>query len=220
MEPAERADALAAHEAATAGCRACSLAETRTRVVVGEGNPDAEVMVVGEAPGFHEDRGAGAFAGDAGALLAHLLEGIGLAPADVYVTTLLKCRPPQTRDPQPEEIAACEPHLFRQIELVRPRVVATLGTVATRVLSGRPHPITQVHGRPQEIVLGSVSVTLLPLYHPAVALYTPAMLRTLEEDVAQMAELLGRVAPAVKPAAEAREPMSTVAAEQVQLGLF
>lgn len=212
-------------------CVACALAETRTRVVVGGGNPAAELVIVGEAPGFAEDRGAGPFAGEAGALLERLLRGIGLGPEDVYVTTLLKCRPPQTRDPSAEEIAACEPHLFRQIDLVRPRVVATLGTIATRVLSGRPHPITEVHGRPQELTCGTVRATLLPLYHPAVALYTPAMLATLEADVASIPPLLGRSGPAAAPAAAVAPPVrvepddvarerSAVEAGSLQLDLF
>jgi DNA polymerase len=214
VDAAARAAALREHESATEGCTACALAETRTRVVVGCGNADAELLIVAEAPGFAEDRGAGPFAGEAGALLERLLAGIGLTPADVYLTTLLKCRPPQTRDPSPEEIASCEPHLFRQIDLVQPAVVATLGTIATRVLSGRPDAITQVHGRPQGLTCGSRAVTLLPLYHPAVALYTPAMLRTLENDVALLPGLLGRDAVPVSPV------VPTPSAEQLQLGLF
>lgn len=207
-------------EAEISACVACGLAATRTRVVAGCGNEEAGLLIVGEAPGFAEDRGAGPFDGDAGALLERLLRGVGLAPDDVYMTTLLKCRPPQTRDPGVDEIAACEPHLFRQIDLVRPRVVATLGTVATRVLSGRPHAITQVHGRTQRLTLGAAEVTLLPLFHPAVALYTPAMLRTLEDDLAQLPALLGREPAALTlPAGDVVEPTSRAGAP-LQLGLF
>ena len=110
----------------------------RTQVVFGSGNPDAELMFVGEAPGFHEDQQGVPFVGQAGKLLDKLLGGIGLARADVFVANVLKCRPPGNRDPLPEEIAACEPHLFRQIELIQPRLVATLGNFATKLLSGKP----------------------------------------------------------------------------------
>lgn len=182
---------LEQHETAVAGCTACALAHTRGAVVVGGGPASAEVMIVGEAPGFQEERDRTPFAGAAGALLEELLANVGVTLADTYRTTLLKCRPPANRDPQPEELGACEPHLFRQVELVRPRVILTLGTLATRVLSGREHPITQVHGRAQPLTVGSVATTLLPLYHPAVALYTPAMQQTLAGDLACLPELLG-----------------------------
>ena len=153
MDASSRALALAAYDAETAGCRRCPLAETRSRVVFGAGNPDAELMLVGEAPGFHEDQGGEPFAGQAGELLEQLLAGIGLGRDDVYLANVLKCRPPQNRDPLEAEIAACEPHLFRQVELIRPRVVATLGNFATKLLSGRPLGITQVHGQEHEVTL-------------------------------------------------------------------
>ena len=144
---------------------------------------------MGEAPGFHEDQQGVPFVGQAGKLLDRLLEGIGLTRADVYVVNVLKCRPPGNRDPLPEEIAACEPHLFRQIELMEPKLVATLGNFATKLLSGRPAGITRVHGQQQEVTLGSRKVSLYPLYHPA-ALYTPSMLKVLEADFARIPELL------------------------------
>ena len=157
----------------------------------GSGDPDAELMIVGEAPGYHEDQGGLPFAGQAGELLAQLLAGIGLAPESVYFANVLKCRPPQNRDPLEAEIAACEPHLFRQIELVRPRVVATLGNFATKLLSGRSLGITRVHGQEQEVTLASTTVLLYPLYHPAAALYTPSMMKALEDDFARVPALLG-----------------------------
>src|SRR3990170_4086395 len=163
------------------GCDRCRLAQTRTQVVFGVGNPDADLMFVGEAPGFHEDQQGFPFVGQAGKLLDRLLEGIGLTRADVYVANVLKCRPPGNRDPQPEEIAACEPHLFRQIELIEPTLVATLGNFSTKLLSGKPAGITRVHGHEQEVTLGVRQVLLYPLYHPAAALYTPSMLKVLEE---------------------------------------
>src|SRR6478735_7429148 len=160
MDAVTRSDALAAYAAETAGCTRCRLAETRSRVVFGSGDPGAELMIVGEAPGFHEDQGGLPFAGRAGELLARLLAGIGFAREDVYLANVLKCRPPQNRDPLEGEIAACEPHLFRQVELVRPRVVATLGNFATRLLSGRPFGITKVHGEQHEVTLASATVVL------------------------------------------------------------
>src|SRR3954462_9088262 len=130
--------ALLSYADEVAGCTRCALAEGRTQVVFGSGSPTADLMFVGEAPGFHEDQQGVPFVGQAGKLLARLLGGIGLTRADVYVANVLKCRPPGNRDPQPDEIEACESHLFRQVELVRPRVVATLGNFATKLLSGRP----------------------------------------------------------------------------------
>src|SRR5437867_11487892 len=120
------------------GCVKCPLAGGRTQVVFGSGDPNADLMFVGEAPGFHEDKQGIPFVGAAGKLLDQLLAGIGLTRSDVYVVNVLKCRPPGNRDPQPDEIEACESHLWRQIELIEPRVVATLGNFATKLLSGRP----------------------------------------------------------------------------------
>jgi uracil-DNA glycosylase family 4 len=192
MDAANRAEALARYGTETAACVRCALAETRTQVVFGSGNPDAELMLVGEAPGFHEDQGGLPFAGQAGELLARLLQGIGLDREEVYFANVLKCRPPQNRDPLEAEITACEPHLFRQIELVRPRVVATLGNFATKLLSGRSFGITRVHGQEQALELGGTNILLYPLYHPAAALYTPSMLKALEDDFSRLPGLLGR----------------------------
>ncbi len=194
MDAVARSTALAAYAEETSGCYRCRLAESRSQVVFGSGNPDAELMIVGEGPGYHEDQGGLPFAGQAGELLEQLLAGIGLTPASVYLANVLKCRPPQNRDPLEAEIAACEPHLFRQIELVRPRVVATLGNFATKLLSGRSFGITRVHGQEQEVTLASRSVLLYPLYHPAAALYTPSMLKALEDDFARIPGLLGQPA--------------------------
>jgi uracil-DNA glycosylase family 4 len=215
----ERASALRQYAEETAGCTKCALANGRTQVVFGSGNPDAELMFVGEAPGFHEDQQGVPFVGQAGNLLDRLLEGIGLTRADVFVANVLKCRPPGNRDPLPEEIAACEPHLFRQIELIQPTLVATLGNFATKLLSGRPAGITRVHGHPQEVTLGARRVQLYPIYHPAAALYTPSMLKVLEEDFARIPELLEL---SVEDAVAAPEPAPEPAEEpeSVQLGLF
>ena len=208
---------LEAYAAQAATCTRCRLAEGRTQVVFGNGDPDADLMFVGEAPGFHEDKQGLPFVGAAGKLLDQLLAGIGLTRPDVYVANVLKCRPPGNRDPMPDEIEACEAHLWRQIELIQPRVVATLGNFATKLLSGRPTGITRVHGQEQETTLGGRRVLLYPLYHPAAALYTPRMLEVLKSDFARLPELLGReVAPPPEPVF-----LTPVTAEPaVQLGLF
>jgi DNA polymerase len=200
-------------------CSRCRLHQGRTQVVFGSGDPEADLMFVGEAPGFHEDQQGIPFVGQAGKLLDRLLGGIGLTRADVFVANVLKCRPPGNRDPQPDEIEQCEPYLFRQIELIRPRVVATLGNFATKLLSGKPTGITRVHGLEQETSIGGSRVLLYPLYHPAAALYTPAMLKVLEEDFARLPALLEReVGPPPLLLTSAADPEPEPVA--VQLGLF
>jgi uracil-DNA glycosylase len=217
----ERAAALREYAEQTATCTKCALSQGRTQVVFGSGSPNAELMFVGEAPGFHEDQQGIPFVGQAGKLLDKLLGGIGMTRADVFVANVLKCRPPGNRDPLPDEISACEPHLFRQIELIEPTLVATLGNFATKLLSGKPAGITRVHGSEQEVTLGSRKVLLYPLYHPAAALYTPSMLKVLEEDFARIPGILDRAAaesPDVDDIAVA--PADERDLESVQLGLF
>jgi DNA polymerase len=208
-------------------CTRCRLSEGRTQVVFGVGNPDAELMFVGEAPGFHEDKQGYPFVGQAGKLLDKLLAGIGLTRSDVYIANVLKCRPPGNRDPQPDEIELCEGYLFRQIEAIEPKLVATLGNFATKLLSGKQAGITRVHGQEQEVTLGGLQVLLYPLYHPAAALYTPRMLQVLEEDFARIPSLVSRVLlageePEPTPPREHPElaMAAPVAEPAVQLGLF
>jgi uracil-DNA glycosylase len=209
-------EALATFAEQVSGCTRCRLSQGRTQVVFGVGNPHADLMFVGEAPGFHEDKQGVPFVGQAGKLLDKLLGGIGLERSEVYIANVLKCRPPGNRDPQPDEIESCEPHLFRQVELIQPRVVATLGNFATKLLSGKPTGITRVHGQEQEVTLGGNRVLLYPLYHPAAALYTPAMLNVLQEDFRRIPELMGREEiPELEP-----EPVLAAAEPAVQLGLF
>jgi uracil-DNA glycosylase family 4 len=210
-----RVDTLHALGEQVSACTRCRLAQTRTQVVFGVGNPSADLMFVGEAPGFHEDKQGLPFVGQAGKLLDQLLAGIGLDRSQVYIANVLKCRPPGNRDPQPDEIESCEPHLFRQIELIQPKLVATLGNFATKLLSGKQIGITRVHGVEQETTVGGNHVLLYPLYHPAAALYTPRMLDVLREDFARIPELMGRAAvPEPEPELQlAPEPA-------VQLGLF
>ena len=205
---------LIAYGDVVAGCERCALAAGRTQVVFGSGSPDADLMFVGEAPGFHEDKQGVPFVGAAGQLLSKLLAGIGMAREDVYIANVLKCRPPGNRDPLPEEIQSCEGHLFKQVELIEPKVVATLGNFATKLLSGKPTGITRVHGQEQEVSLGGRTVLLYPLFHPAAALYTPRTLDVLEADFLRLPDLLGRRPEPVPP------PEPVAAAQPVQLGLF
>ena len=207
--------ALLAYGDVVAGCTSCALAESRTQGVFGVGSSSADLMFVGEAPGFHEDKQGIPFVGAAGKLLTKLLAGIGIERDEVYIANVLKCRPPGNRDPLPDEIEACESHLFKQIELIQPKVVATLGNFATKLLSGKPAGITRVHGQPQEMTLGGQRVLLYPIFHPAAALYTPRMLEVLEQDFQRIPELLGREEEPPAPAPEP-EPVE----HPVQLGLF
>ncbi len=205
-----------------ASCTKCPLHETRTKAVFGAGNADAELMFVGEAPGAEEDRQGLPFVGRAGGLLNELLGEIGLAREDVFIANVLKSRPPGNRDPQPEEIAACEPYLFEQVRLIEPKVVCTLGNFATKLLSGSPTGITRVRGTPQLRELGGRAVFLLPLFHPAAALRTPAMKETLRADFATIPGLLAGPAPVL--ASELEEEIDDFPAQEPppadQLGFF
>jgi uracil-DNA glycosylase len=217
-------------------CVKCpQLASTRHTVVFGAGNADADLMFVGEAPGANEDKQGLPFVGQAGRLLHTLLEEIGLARSDVFICNVLKCRPPGNRDPLPGEIDACQDYLFRQLELIEPRVVCTLGNFSTKLLRADPSTgITRLHGREEVRRIGPRTVRLYPLYHPAAALYTPAMLEVLRTDFRRLPELLALPVPE-QPAPEepelvVPEPEIVVAAEPApepqreaepsQLGLF
>ncbi len=189
-------------------CSGCVLGSTRTKAVFGEGDPGADLMFVGEAPGYHEDQQGRPFVGQAGKLLEQLLASIGMTREQVYIANVLKSRPPNNRDPRPEEIEACRPYLFRQIEIIRPKVICTLGNFATKLLTGDPTGITKVHGRPRATEIAGHVLYLYPIFHPAAALYTPAMLTTLKEDFSRLPRLLAQPAPergeeaAEAPAAE------------------
>jgi uracil-DNA glycosylase family 4 len=177
------------------GCTRCRLAEGRTRVVFGAGNADADLMFVGEAPGAEEDRQGLPFVGRAGGLLTELIEGIGMTREDVFITNVLLCRPPGNRDPQPDEIEACRPYLDRKIELIQPRVIATLGNFATKLLTASPIGITRVRGTPQLHEIAGRTVFVMPLFHPAAALRTPSLSETLREDFAKLPELIATSPP-------------------------
>src|ERR671937_14016 len=177
-------------------CRRCpQLAATRQTVVFGSGNADADLMFVGEAPGANEDRQGLPFVGQAGRLLDQLLGEIGLTRADVFVANTLKCRPPGNRDPLPQEIESCQDYLWRQLELIEPGVVCTLGNFATKLLRGDPTGITRLHGREEVRIIGRRAVRLYPIFHPAAALYTPANVEVLRTDFARLPELLAMALP-------------------------
>jgi DNA polymerase len=192
---AERRERLVEVYKEASGCLRCPLSETRTKVVFGNGNADAELMFVGEAPGADEDRQGLPFVGRAGRLLDMMLEGIGLSREQVFVANVLKCRPPGNRDPQPDEIETCRPYLHEQVRLIEPRVVCTLGNFATKLLTGNQTGITRVRGTPQVHTLGERTVFVLPLFHPAAALRTPAVAETLRKDFESLPALLAQPLP-------------------------
>jgi uracil-DNA glycosylase len=217
----ERREALVALYQEARACTRCPLYQGRTKVVFGAGNADADLMFVGEAPGQQEDLQGLPFVGRAGKLLDQLLGEVGLERRDVFITNVLKSRPPGNRDPLPDEIDACKPYLHKQVELIEPRVICTLGNFATKLLTRSQRGITSVHGRPQVHELGGRAVRVMPIYHPAAALRSTKTLEELREDFGRLPQLLEEPAPvpigAVAPvAALAAQP----AAEPPQINLF
>ncbi|MEA2156006.1 MAG: uracil-DNA glycosylase [Solirubrobacteraceae bacterium] len=235
---AERREELKAVYAEARGCIRCpELARARTQVVFGAGNADADLMFVGEAPGAREDEQGVPFVGAAGKLLDQLLDEVGLARADVWIANTLKCRPPGNRDPLPVEIENCSDYLLRQVELIQPRVICTLGNFSTKLLRGDPTGITRLHGQAEIRVIGRRAVRLYPLFHPAAALYTRSLLDTLRADFARLPQLLElalpqQPEPVAPPEPAVPEPEVVVEAESMpvspdpdpgegrQLGLF
>jgi DNA polymerase len=187
---AERRELLKAVYEEARGCTRCALHQTRTTVVFGAGNADADLMFIGEAPGANEDRIGLPFVGQAGKLLDKLLAEIGLDRKDVFVANTLKCRPPQNRDPHPNEIETCNDYLRRQVDLIEPIVICTLGNFATKLLRADTTGISRLHGREEVRIVGPRAVRLYPIYHPAAALYTPSMLEALRADFHRIPELL------------------------------
>lgn len=233
----ERREALKQVFAEARGCVRCpQLAATRTNVVFGAGHADADLMFVGEAPGANEDQQGLPFVGQAGKLLNELLSEIGLERGDVFIANVLKCRPPGNRDPHPAEIENCQDYLWRQVDLIEPKVVCTLGNFATKLLRGDPTGITRLHGRDEVRVIGTRAVRLYPIFHPAAALYTPSNVEVLRTDFARLPQLLAMEPPEQPRPAEPEpeldsepelgraEPVALGAAEPapdaVQLGLF
>jgi DNA polymerase len=170
-------------------CQRCKLAKMgRTQVVFGVGNPHASIMFVGEAPGFHEDRQGEPFVGAAGKLLNDLLASAGLSRNDIYIANVIKCRPPNNRDPEPDEVETCKPFLMQQIQMIRPKLVCTLGNWATQTLLERKVGITKVKGQ----AFYMKDFVIFPLFHPAAALHQGNLLDTLKEDFKKLKEFLDK----------------------------
>jgi uracil-DNA glycosylase family 4 len=231
----QRREALKQLYARTQSCTRCpELASTRKSVVFGSGNANADLMFVGEAPGANEDEQGVPFVGQAGKLLDKLLGEIDLVRADVWVSNVLKCRPPGNRDPLPLEIENCRDYLYEQVALIEPKVICTLGNFSTKLLRDDKTGITQLHGRPELLALGRRMVRLYPIFHPAAALYTPRMLQTLRDDFVRLPDLLAMPAPEqpewLNPPEPEEQPdvpdvepgplEQDAASEKDQLGLF
>jgi uracil-DNA glycosylase len=168
-------------------CRRCKLHKLgRKQVVFGVGNPDADLMFVGEAPGADEDEQGIPFVGRAGQLLTKIIEAIGLKREDVYIANVIKCRPPQNRNPEPDEVASCEPFLFRQIDAIKPRVIVALGTFAAQCLLKTSDPISRMRGR----LFRYRGAQLIPTFHPAFLLRSPERKRDVWEDMKKVRALL------------------------------
>lgn len=168
------------------GCELCGLAKSRTQVVFGEGNPQAELVVVGEAPGADEDRTGRPFVGRAGKLLDLLLASIGYPRDEVYICNVLKCRPPGNRNPEPEEIATCSPYLVRQIEMVAPRAILAVGAFPAQTLIGTTESIGRIRGTAQSFQ----GVPLVATYHPAALLRNSSWVRPVWEDLQRLRGIL------------------------------
>lgn len=192
------------------GCSLCRLSHGRRHVVFGEGNPDADVMFVGEAPGYHEDSAGSPFVGAAGEVFDSLLQSIGMTRESIYVTSVVKCRPQRNRTPFPDEVEACEGYLFRQVGIVSPRVICALGNVAIRVLTGRPFALSKEHGIPRSGMFQGKEATIYPLYHPAAAMYADSLLKVLRSEFKAIPGLLrdGMISQDALPPAE---PFANVA---------
>ncbi|MFQ5835734.1 MAG: uracil-DNA glycosylase [bacterium] len=169
-------------------CQNCSLHSYRTHLVFGTGNPEAELMLVGEAPGKEEDLQGKPFVGAAGKILTEGLSQVGLSREEVYIANILKCRPPGNRDPLPEEIRVCFPYLESQIEIISPRIICTLGKFAAQVLLDTSRGITHLRGKPQWY---KNNITLIPIYHPAACIYKPAWKKTFLDDLKMVRHELG-----------------------------
>jgi uracil-DNA glycosylase len=195
--------------AAVHKCRLCPLGHFRTKAVPGVGPATARIMIVGEAPGQNEDLQGEPFVGAAGKLLDQLLRGIGLSRADVFITNILKCRPPGNRDPQPPEVQACSPYLTQQLGMIKPEVVLVLGRHALARLLPGFDSISRLHGK----VIVKDGITYIPIYHPAAALYNSFLMTPLEQDFAAVRAHLDRaeqrrVAAAARPVAKPEEQLT------------
>lgn len=183
-------------------CTKCHLSKTRTKAVPGEGNNQTDVMFIGEAPGYYEDVQGRPFVGQAGKLLDNLLKDIGLNREKVYITNIVKCRPPGNRDPQPEEINTCIPYLYEQIKIIKPKAICTLGRFSFAEIMQRKVFISSEHGRPfktgPQSKIGE-GINVFPLYHPAAALHQPKLMDSLEEDFKKLHKFLNSPPPQEEP---------------------
>ncbi len=167
------------------GCQKCALSEGRNMAVPGEGNPNADIVFIGEGPGFHEDKQGRPFVGQAGKFLDELLASIDLRRQDVYICNVVKCRPPSNRDPQPGEIEACSPWLQQQLGIIKPKMIVTLGRFSmSRYFPGQA--IGRIHGQTKEVD----GVVIVPMYHPAAALHQASLRRVIEQDFQKLPEVL------------------------------
>ncbi|MGD2110076.1 MAG: uracil-DNA glycosylase [Phycisphaerae bacterium] len=177
------------------GCTKCVLNKTRTQTVFGQGSPDARIVFVGEAPGFEEDRQGLAFVGRAGQLLTRMITAMGLSRDDVFICNVLKCRPPNNRDPSADEIVACSPYLFEQLEVIEPEVLVALGAPAAKTLLNTADSIGKLRGRFHELHLSGIAgvgpaIPVMPTYHPAYLLRSPAEKRKAWDDLQLVMHLL------------------------------
>ncbi len=213
-EPAEVLKSVAQQVSA---CTACQLHVSRKRSVPGEGPANADILFIGEGPGFYENEQGRPFVGQAGKLLEELLAKIGLTRAQVFITNVVKCRPPGNRDPLPEELGACSGYLEKQIEAINPKVIVTLGRFSmARFMPGVR--ISEVHGKPRWVD----GRLIVPMYHPAAALHQPTLRPALEKDFTHLPEWIAQAQAALKPKIVERveEPAPRPKDEPTQLTLF
>jgi len=198
----EQAVALSELAKQIAVCPKCELSSTRTHAVPGEGNPNADIVFIGEGPGFYEDQQARPFVGPAGKFLDELLASIGLQRRDVYICNVIKCRPPNNRDPLPGEIAACRPWLDQQLAAIRPKVIVTLGRFSmSQYFPGQT--ISRIHGQPRKVD----GVMVVPMYHPAAALHQGSLRRTIEQDFKKLPAILAQALPQAEEQPREPEPV-------------
>jgi DNA polymerase len=209
----QKQSALSKLNAGVNACHACPLGSQRTRAVPGEGPVDAEIMLVGEAPGYYEDQQGRPFVGAAGQFLEQLLGSIGLKRSDVFIGNVIKCRPPGNRDPLPEEISACSHWLGEQFEIIKPRVIVTLGRYSlARFLPGTP--IGKVHGQGRKLN----GIWVVPMYHPAAALHQGSLRKTIEDDFKKIPAYLDQARK--EPLPQELVPASRAAPEPAQMKLL
>lgn len=188
--PSSKEDSLAQIERDLENCKRCKLSKSRTHIVIGSGNPKARLMLVGEAPGEQEDLDGVPFVGRSGQLLIKMVEAMGLSREEVFIANVAKCRPPENRNPEVDEINACEPFLFRQIAAIRPQVVVALGKFASQTLLKTETPISELRGKFKTANLGC-EVLVMPTFHPAYLLRSPSSKKDAWEDLKAVAKKLG-----------------------------